>query len=197
MPHEYDRDFDADIKNHYRFEAGQDSPYGKVNFRVLSNGGSSVSIHEDGINKENMQTAISGRSVEALGYSIERTRTSRQDPPVPAKWITCKHGDVLIECEDGDIIMKADNIIMEANGVMDAMDGDMQMNANKGIKIEAPDVRIVGSNLRFTARKDFSISGKVSGGIVAGVLNMAASADFGSSIQLGLLKQIKNMLKAE
>ena len=197
MPHEYDRDFDADIKNHYRFEAGQDSPYGKVNFRVLSNGGSSVSIHEDGINKENMQTAISGRSVEALGYSIERTRTSRQDPPVPAKWITCKHGDVLIECEDGDIIMKADNIIMEANGVMDAMDGDIQMNANKGIKIEAPDVRIVGSNLRFTARKDFSISGKVSGGIVAGVLNMAASADFGSSIQLGLLKQIKNMLKAE
>ena len=94
MPHEYDRDFDVDIKNHYRFEAGQDSPYGKVNFRVLSNGGSSVSIHEDGINKENMQTAISGRSVEALGYSIERTRTSRQDPPVPAKWITCKHGDV-------------------------------------------------------------------------------------------------------
>lgn len=197
MPHEYDRDFDADIKNHYRFEAGQDSPYGKVNFRVLTNGGSSVSIHEDGINKENMQTAISGRSVEALGYSIERTRTSRQDPPVPAKWITCKHGDVLIECEDGDIIMKADNIIMEANGVMDAMDGDIQLNANKGIKIEAPDVRIVGSNLRFTARKDFSISGKVSGGIVAGVLNMAASADFGSSIQLGLLKQIKNMLKAE
>ena len=197
MPHEYDRDFDADIKNHYRFEGGQDSPYGKVNFRVLSNGGSSVSIHEDGINKENMQTAISGRSVEALGYSIERTRTSRQDPPVPAKWITCKHGDVLIECEDGDIIMKADNIIMEANGVMDAMDGDIQLNANKGIKIEAPDVRIVGSNLRFTARKDFSISGKVSGGIVAGVLNMAASADFGSSIQLGLLKQIKNMLKAE
>ena len=179
MPHEYDRDFDADIKNHYRFEAGQDSPYGKVNFRVLSNGGSSVSIHEDGINKENMQTAISGRSVEALGYSIERTRTSRQDPPVPAKWITCKHGDVLIECEDGDIIMKADNIIMEANGVMDAMDGDIQLNANKGIKIEAPDVRIVGSNLRFTARKDFSISGKVSGGIVAGVLIMAASADFG------------------
>lgn len=197
MPHEYDRDFDADIKNHYRFEAGQDSPYGKVNFRVLTNGGSSVSIHEDGINKENMQTAISGRSVEALGYSIERTRTSRQDPPVPAKWITCKHGDVLIECEDGDIIMKADNIIMEANGVMDAMDGDIQLNANKGIKIEAPDVRIVGSNLRFTARKDFSISGKVSGGIVAGVLNMAASADFGASIQLGLLKQIKNMLKAE
>ena len=197
MPHQYDRDFDADIKNHYRFEAGQDSPYGKVNFRVLTNGGSSVSIHEDGINKENMQTAISGRSVEALGYSIERTRTSRQDPPVPAKWITCKHGDVLIECEDGDIIMKADNIIMEANGVMDAMDGDIQLNANKGIKIEAPDVRIVGSNLRFTARKDFSISGKVSGGIVAGVLNMAASADFGASIQLGLLKQIKNMLKAE
>ena len=197
MPHEYDRDFDADIKNHYRFEAGQDSPYGKVNFRVLSNGGSSVSIHEDGINKENMQTAISGRSVEALGYSIERTRTSRQDPPVPAKWITCKHGDVLIECEDGDIIMKEANIIMEAYGVMDAMDGDIQLNANKGIKIEAPDVRIVGSNLRFTARKDFSISGKVSGGIVAGVLNMAASADFGSSIQLGLLKQIKNMLKAE
>ena len=86
---------------------------------------------------------------------------------------------------------------MEANGVMDAMDGDIQMTANKGIKIEAPDVRVVGSNLRFTARKDFSISAKSSGGIVAGVLNMASSADFGASIQLGLLKQIKKMLEAE
>ena len=46
-----DRDFDLDIKNHYRVEAGQDSPYGKVSYRVLTNNGSGLSFHEDGLNK--------------------------------------------------------------------------------------------------------------------------------------------------
>ena len=42
------------------------------------------------------------------------------------------------------------------------------MKANKGILIDAPDIRIVGSNLRLTARNEFTISAKVMGGIVAG-----------------------------
>ena len=55
-----DRDFDLDIKNHYRVEAGQDSAYGKVSYRVLTNNGSGLSFHEDGLNKENLRMAVSG-----------------------------------------------------------------------------------------------------------------------------------------
>ena len=197
MADKNDRDYDLDIKNHYRIEAGQNSPYGNISYRVLTNGGSGFAFCEDGINRENLQCAVSGRSVEALGKAIERNRDAAQDEIVPAKLIKCHNGDYVIDCDNGDIILKADNIKLVAKGTSDTNDGDVQVFANKNVLIDSPDIRIVGSNLRFTARKDFSISGKVSGGIVAGVLNMAASADFGASIQLGLLKQIKNMLKAE
>ena len=192
-----DRDFDIDVKNHFRCEAGQDSPYGKVSYRVLTNNGSGLSFHEDGLNKENLQVAVSGRSVECLGSQIKRKRDAAQDPMVPAKYIKCKHGDVVIDCDDGDIILKADNIIMEAKGLKDDNSGDIQMKANKGVLIDAPDIRIVGSNLRLTARKDFTISAKVTGGIVAGLLNMSSSADFAASLLLGKINALKDALKAQ
>ena len=58
MSSKNDRDFDLDIKNHYRVEAGQDSPYGSVSYRVITNGGSGFAFHEDGINRENLQCAV-------------------------------------------------------------------------------------------------------------------------------------------
>ena len=192
-----DRDYDIDVKNHYTVKAGQDSPYGKVSYRVITNNGSGISFHEAGLNTENLQTAVSGRSCEFLGEMIKRPRDAAQDPMVPAKWIKCKHGDVVIDCDDGDIILKADNIIMEAKGLTADNSGDIQMKANKGILVDAPDIRIVGSNLRLTARNEFTISAKVMGGIVAGVLQMASSADFAASIPLSKLTQLKEALEAE
>ena len=192
-----DRDYDIDVKNHYTVKAGQDSPYGKVSYRVITNNGSGISFHEAGLNTENLQTAVSGRSCEFLGEMIKRPRDAAQDPMVPAKWIKCKHGDVVIDCDDGDIILKADNIIMEAKGLTADNSGDIQMKANKGFLIDAPDIRIVGSNLRLTARNEFTISAKVMGGIVAGVLQMASSADFAASIPLSKLTQLKEALEAE
>ena len=192
-----DRDYDIDVKNHYTVKAGQDSPYGKISYRVITNNGSGISFHEAGLNTENLQTAVSGRSCEFLGEMIKRPRDAAQDPMVPAKWIKCKHGDVVIDCDDGDIILKADNIIMEAKGLTADNSGDIQMKANKGILVDAPDIRIVGSNLRLTARNEFTISAKVMGGIVAGVLQMASSADFAASIPLSKLTQLKEALEAE
>ena len=82
-------------------------------------------------------------------------------------------------------------------GLKDDNSGDIQMKANKGVLIDAPDIRIVGSNLRLTARNEFTISAKVMGGIVAGVLQMASSADFAASIPLSKLTQLKEALEAE
>ena len=85
------------------------------------------------------------------------------------------------------------NIKFLAKGDSSTNDGDIHMQANKNIFMDAPDVRIVGSNLRLTARKSFTISGKVSGGIVAGLLSMASSDDFAASI---LMKQMNSLLDA-
>ena len=187
------RDYDLDIKNHYRVEAGQNSPFGNVSYRVLTNAGSGFSFHEDGINRENLQCVATGRSVEALGKQIERNRDAAQDEMIPAKLVKCFNGDYVIDCDNGDIIFKADNIKFLAKGTSDTNDGDIHMQANKNIFMDAPDIRIVGSNLRLTARKSFTISGKVSGGIVAGLLSMASSDDFGASI---LMKQMNSLLDA-
>ena len=193
MASKNDRDFDLDVKNHYRVEAGQDSPYGAISYRVLTNGGSGFAFCEDGTNRENLQMAVSGRSVECLGQSIERERDAAQDACVPAKFIKCVNGDYVLDCDNGDIILKADNIKLVAKGTSDTNDGDIHMQANKNIFMDAPDIRIVGSNLRLTARRAFTISGKVSGGIVAGLLSMASSDDFGASI---LMKQMNSLLDA-
>ena len=187
------RDYDLDIKNHYRVEAGQNSPFGNVSYRVLTNAGSGFSFHEDGINRENLQCVATGRSVEALGKQIERNRDAAQDEMIPAKLVKCFNGDYVIDCDNGDIIFRADNIKFLAKGTSDTNDGDIHMQANKNIFMDAPDIRIVGSNLRLTARRAFTISGKVSGGIVAGLLSMASSDDFGSSI---LMKQMNSLLDA-
>ena len=197
MSSKNDRDFDLDVKNHYRVEAGQDSPYGSVSYRVITNGGSGFGFHEDGVNRENLQCAVTGRSTEVLGTDIERKRDAAQDPVIPAKFIKCVNGDFIIDCDNGDILLKADNIKLLAKGTSDTNDGDIQIKANKNILLDSPDIRIVGSNLRLTARKDFTISAKVTGGIVAGILNMASSADFAASIPLSKLTQLKDALEAQ
>ena len=197
MSSKNDRDFDLDVKNHYRVEAGQDSPYGSVSYRVITNGGSGFGFHEDGVNRENLQCAVTGRSTEVLGTDIERKRDAAQDPVIPAKFIKCVNGDFIIDCDNGDILLKADNIKLLAKGTSDTNDGDIQIKANKNILLDSPDIRIVGSNLRLTARKDFTISAKVTGGIVAGLLNMSSSADFAASLLLGKINALKDALKAQ
>ena len=197
MSSKNDRDFDLDVKNHYRVEAGQDSPYGSVSYRVITNGGSGFGFHEDGVNRENLQCAVTGRSTEVLGTDIERKRDAAQDPVIPAKFIKCVNGDFIIDCDNGDILLKADNIKLLAKGTSDTNDGDIHMQANKTVFMDAPDIRIVGSNLRLTARKDFTISAKVTGGIVAGLLNMSSSADFAASLLLGKINALKDALKAQ
>ena len=197
MSSKNDRDFDLDVKNHYRVEAGQDSPYGSVSYRVITNGGSGFGFHEDGVNRENIQCAVTGRSTEVLGTDIERKRDAAQDPVIPAKFIKCVNGDFIIDCDNGDILLKADNIKLLAKGTSDTNDGDIQIKANKNILLDSPDIRIVGSNLRLTARKDFTISAKVTGGIVAGLLNMSSSADFAASLLLGKINALKDALKAQ
>ena len=197
MASKNDRDFDLDVKNHYRVEAGQDSPYGSVSYRVITNGGSGFGFHEDGVNRENLQCAVTGRSTEVLGTDIERKRDAAQDPVIPAKFIKCVNGDFIIDCDNGDILLKADNIKLLAKGTSDTNDGDIQIKANKNILLDSPDIKIVGSNLRLTARKDFTISAKVTGGIVAGLLNMSSSADFAASLLLGKINALKDALKAQ
>ena len=195
MPNAGKGDFDIDNRRNFRFEGGQNSPYGKVSYRVLTNLGSGHGWYQVG-KSEDHQMVATGRSVEALGENLQKSKTDTQDPVNPAKLISAKHGDIVLEALDGDIILIGDNILMYANGIRDTGDGDIQMYANKGINVHATDIKIRGTNLRLLGIKDLSLIGKVYGEFTGGVINAVASSDFGASTLLGKLTSIVKSLGA-
>ena len=195
MPNSKVGDFDIDDKRHYRVEAGQNSPYGKVSYRVLTNLGSGHGWYQAG-KVEDHQMVATGRSVEALGENINKPKTSNSDPINPAKLIQAKHGDIVLHAMDGDIVLIGDNILMYADGLRNDSDGDIQMYANKGVSVQAADVKIKGTNVRINGVKDLSLIGKVYGEFTGGVVNAVAGSDFGASSLITKLNSIKNSLSA-
>jgi hypothetical protein len=189
MPSSNIGDFDIDDKRHYRVEGGQDSPYGKVSYRVLTNLGSGHGWYQNGTSEDHQMVAT-GRSVEALGENLKKVKTDVQDPLNCAKLIQAKHGDIVIDALDGDIILKGDNIIIEANGTRDNNDGDVLIQANKQMTLTAPDLRVEATQLKLLASKDFSLVGKAYGEVIGGVLNIVQASDFGTST---LINKISNI----
>ena len=188
-------DLDFESKKNYRIDAGQDTPYGRLSYRVLTKNGNSYGFYDNGESGEDIQETTSGKSVEAVGNKIKKSKTALEDPLVPAKVINAKHGDIILNAEDGNIILKGDNILIEANGTRDDGDGDILIKANKGIRLDAPDLRLDTDQLRMMAKKDFTLVGKAYGEIIAGFLTVGSAADFGGSSLLNKITSIaKNFL---
>ena len=187
-------DFDFDVKRHFRIEAGMNSPYGRVQHRVLTNYGCGHGYYESGIGKEDFQLGTTGSSIECLGHAIERPRSAAQDPVYPAKWIKCKHGDIVLDADDGDIILKADNIILEAKGVRDDLSGDIQMHSTKAIHVKTEDLRVKTTQLDVVATKSSSISASIQNNLIGGIVSVISRTDMGGSVNLTLLEEVKKSL---
>ena len=87
---------------------GMKSRYGKVSYRVLTNAGSGEALSE--WNRDHHMY-----SVPIFTHSQERNRkikTADEDALVPVKYINAKHGDIVLNAQDGDIILIGDNILM-------------------------------------------------------------------------------------
>jgi len=189
MPNAGRGDFDIDEKRRYRIESGMNSPYGVVSHRVLTNLGSGHGWYQNGTSEDH-QFVATGRSVEALGENLKKVKTDVQDPLNCAKIIRAKHGDIVIDALDGDIILKGDNIIIEANGTRDNNDGDVLIQANKQMTLTATDLRVEATQLKLLASKDFSLVGKAYGEVIGGVLNIVQASDFGTSTLIGKITNI-------
>ena len=62
-----------------------------------------------------------------------------------AKQIFAKHGDIYLEAPDGEIVLRAKNIRLVADGGGD--DGDVTINANHILNLKANhDVRVTSDN---------------------------------------------------
>ncbi len=186
-------DLDFDKRNNFRFDAGQKTPYGRLTYRVLTKGGAAFGFYDNGESGEDAQMGITGKSVEVVGTKLKKSNTFTSDPVNPAKIIVAQNGDIVLDAKQGNIILKGDNILIEANGVRKDNDGDVLIKANKGIKTDAPDIRIDGTNIRIMAKKEFTMVGKIYGEILAGTLVLASGSDFGSS---SLINKITSLAKS-
>jgi len=150
-------------KNFPRFstQSGQSSIHGDTNFEVQTQEAQSFAFHAStgegasegggpGTGKAVLYTP--GSSTEVLGEGL-KVRDSGDIVQLPAKIIKCKRGDVIIECENGDITLRGRNINIEAVG--GGQDGVLNLNGNRIIDVNAPDIKLQGEKITERATKDF------------------------------------------
>lgn len=75
---------------------------------------------------------------------------------VPAKVIDAENGDIILVARNGTIHLQAANI--RINGV-DALDGEITLNASRIVQISSPTINGQGDNVTFAASNSFSSAG--------------------------------------
>ena len=135
----------------YSFSSGQPSINGMTNFRVKSQEGQSFSFHSGtGIGGEQTGSGT-GRAIlstpglyeENLGDGLA-FRSSPINYILPAKQINCRKGDIILDAENGDIILRGQNI--RFNAVGGKQDGVLTIEAKRSIDVDTAALRVQSEN---------------------------------------------------
>ena len=135
----------------YSFSSGQPSIHGMTNFRVKSQEGQSFSFHSGtGIGGEQTGSGT-GRAIlstpglyeENLGDGLA-FRSSPINYILPAKQINCRKGDIILDAENGDIILRGQNI--RFNAVGGKQDGVLTIKAKRSIDVDTSALRVQSEN---------------------------------------------------
>ena len=135
----------------YSFSSGQPSINGMTNFRVKSQEGQSFSFHSGtGIGGEQTGSGT-GRTIlstpglyeENLGDGLA-FRSSPINYILPAKQINCRKGDIVLDAENGDIILRGQNI--RFNAVGGKQDGVLTIEAKRSIDVDTAALRVQSEN---------------------------------------------------
>ena len=167
----------------YTLQSGQSSIHGDTNFQVLTQEGQSLSFHQStgqgasegggpGTGKHVLTTP--GMSMEVLGSGL-KVRDPGDTTMLPTKIIKAKRGDMIFECENGDITLRARNIFIDANG--GGQDGQFTVKAERIADIGAPDIRVQGEKITVKASKDMTVIAKGQFELKYGFMVAASFAD--------------------
>ena len=135
----------------YSFSSGQPSLNGMTNFRVKTQEGQSFSFHSGtGIGGEQTGSGT-GRAIlstpglyeENLGDGLA-FRSSPINYILPAKQINCRKGDIVLDAENGDIILRGQNI--RFNAVGGKQDGVLTIEAKRSIDVDTAALRVQSEN---------------------------------------------------
>lgn len=185
------QNLERDVKLRYVVQSGQSSIHGETLYEIQTQEAQSFAFHSGtgqggsgkgpGTGKSILYTP--GMSMEILGEGL-KVRNAGDVSMLPAKIIKCKKGDMIFECENGDITLRARNINFEAVG--GGQDGQFLAKATRVATIDAPDIRLQGEKILIKADNTTNIISKGFLELKSGFTLSASFADdnFGTMSQV-------------
>ena len=176
------KNLERTVKLRYAVQSGQSSIHGDTLYQVQTaeaqsfgfygNTGQGASGGGPGTGKHVLYTP--GMSMEVLGEGL-KVRDPGDISQLPAKIVKAKKGDMIFECENGNIILRAKNIFVDANG--GGQDGQFTVKAERIADIGAPDIRVQGEKITVKASKDMTVIAKGQFELKYGFMVAASFAD--------------------
>tara|TARA_B100001564_G_scaffold299888_1_gene266534 strand:+ start:719 stop:1351 length:633 start_codon:yes stop_codon:yes gene_type:complete len=189
------QNLERDVHLRYCVQSGQSSIHGDTLLEFQTQEAQSFAFYADkgegksgsggpGTGKAVLYTP--GQSCEVLGEGL-KVRDAGDIQPVYAKTIKCKKGDLLIDCENGDVTIKARNINLVAEG--GGQDGQFFIEAARLAQITAPDIRVQGEKILISAKNSANIISKGFFQLKYGFALAAADADMSYGVMSEVLKK--------
>ena len=176
------QNLECDKHLRYVVQSGQSSIHGDTLYELQTQEAQSFAFHSGtgqggsgggpGTGKAVLYTP--GLSMEVLGEGL-KVRDPGDISQLPAKIIKAKKGDMVFECENGNILLRAKNIFVDANG--GGQDGQFTVKAERLADIGAPDIRLQGEKITAKATKDMTVIAKGQFELKYGFMVAAAFAD--------------------
>ena len=185
----------------FEFASGQDTIHGMTNFHVQTQEAQTFGFYAStgqgasegggpGTGKAVMYTP--GSSTEILGEGL-KVRNAGDVVQLPAKIIKCKRGDTIIECENGDVTIRGRNINIEAVG--GGQDGVININGNRIIDVDAPDIRLQGEKITTKATKDLCLISEGFTEMKSAFTLVASQADEAFGVMAKILEDATSITK--
>ena len=189
------KNLEREVHERFAVQSGQTSIHGDTNYEIQTQEGQSFAFYADkgegksgsggpGTGKAVLYTP--GQSCEVLGEGL-KVREAGDIQPVYAKTIKCLKGDMLIDCDNGDITLKARNINLVAQG--GGQDGQFMVEACRLAQITAPDIRVQGEKILISAKNSANIISKGFFQLKYGFALAAADADMSYGVMSEVLKK--------
>ena len=144
-----EKNYEAEVfERHTRSSGDMDSIHGMSNYQITTQEGQCMGFYADtgqgkggqggpGTGKFVLNTP--GMEMHVVGKGL-KVRDEGDTTQLPAHQTIAKRGDVFTVCENGDVVIRARNIILEADGAGNK-DGQVLISANRLCDIKAPDIR--------------------------------------------------------
>ena len=177
------KNLERQAKLRYAIQSGQSSIHGDTNYEIQTQEAQSFGFYAStgqgasegggpGTGKAVLYTP--GSYTEVLGEGL-KVRNAGDISQLPAKIVKAKRGDMIFECENGNILLRAKNIFVDANG--GGQDGQFTVKAERIADIGAPDIRVQGEKVTVKSSKDMPVIAKGQFELKYGFMVAASFAD--------------------